>query len=229
MGHIVLIELNEGLNSSIGSTGSAAVLMQPPVSTQTVIRMERPPEVGSFDGNPADWPAFRDLFVAEVHNRDNIDPVSKLIYLQRALTGAAAKTLGPWKPTSENYAPAWKVMLEAYNDDYHVIHGILGKMFAVQKQERESHGALRTILDSLHGGRRQLETLADSTELLEQVWIHVSKQRLPRSTLGSWEQYRNNMGGNKIPSLKEFMDFFGYACERSSGIRRRCDKGCRTS
>lgn len=141
-----LEELNEGLNSSIGPAGSAAILMQSQGPTQTVIFMERPPEVGTFDGKPTDWPSFRDLFIAEVHDRDNIDPVSKLIYLQRALKGTAAKTLGPWKPTSENYAPAWKVMLEAYNDDYHVIHGMLGKMFAVRKQEKESHGALRMIV-----------------------------------------------------------------------------------
>lgn len=175
---------------------------------QAVIRIEaaQEPRIGKFNGNPADWPAFRDLFVAEVHAKD-YDPVKKLLYLQNACTGKAAATLGPWQPISDNYAAAWEVMKAAYNDEYHVIHGILGRAHAIKRQESEDHNSLRTVLDEVTGSTRQLETMADKSVLWDQMWIHMAKQRLPRSTLDSWEQFRNRNQRNRMPTLEEFKDF----------------------
>lgn len=69
-----------------------------------VIRVEQAhrPQIGKFNGSMADWPAFRDLFVSEVHNRA-LDPVRKLLLLKDACIGAAADTLGSWQPTADNY------------------------------------------------------------------------------------------------------------------------------
>lgn len=174
----------------------------------TIIRVEtaRPPQIGTFDGSPADWPAFRDLFLAEVHNRD-YDPVTKLLYLREACVKGASATLGPWQPTNENYKAAWEVMMAAYNDEYHVIHGIIGNMCAVQKYEKEDYGSLRAILDALNGSTRQLETISTPAVLWDQMWIHLAKQRMPKKTLDSWEQFRNRGGATKLPTLDEFKDF----------------------
>lgn len=88
----------------------------------TIIKVEttQPPQLGTFSGNPAEWPAFRDLFLSDVDSRA-IDPVAKLRYLQQACKGKAAMTLGPWRPTAENYKPAWEMLVKAYDDSYHVI------------------------------------------------------------------------------------------------------------
>lgn len=166
----------------------------------------RTPQVGTFNGNPADWPAFRDLFLAEVHSKD-FDAVTKLIYLKQACTEGAALTLGPWKPTAGNYKPAWDILMQAYNDDYHVIHSILGQMYSVEAQDRENHGALRKILDSVNSGTRALLAVTDQESLWDQVWIHYAKQRLPRSTLDSWEQHRSRHRMGSLPSLNEFKHF----------------------
>lgn len=155
--------LSELCSNEQGSFSHAEVAANSTTIQQvpTVIRVEnpRPPQIGTFNGSPADWPAFRDLFLAEVHNKE-LDPVTKLLYLQQACVEKAAATLGPWQPTSDNYVAAWEVMMKAYNDDYHVIHGIFGKMFAVKRQERESHESLRSIVDVLTSGTRQLDTIA---------------------------------------------------------------------
>lgn len=60
-----------------------------------VIKIEaaRRPQLTKFNGSPSEWPAFRDLFLAEVHNKD-MESVQKLLYLQGACTGKASKTLG---------------------------------------------------------------------------------------------------------------------------------------
>lgn len=173
-----------------------------------VIRVEtaREPQIGKFNGDPADWPAFRDLFLAEVHNK-SFDPVTKLLYLQAACVGKAAATLGPWSPVAGNYAAAWDVLVKTYNDNYHVIHSILGRMNKVKRQDLETHDTLRLIMDSLTSGTRQLETIAPQGILWDQLWIHYARQRLPRQTLDSWEQYRNRDGETELPTLAQFKHF----------------------
>lgn len=177
-------------------------------SMHPVIRVEaaRPPQIGKFNGNPADWPAFRDLFRAEVHNRD-FEPVTKLLYLQEACIEGAALTLGPWQPTNDNYTAAWDVLMKAYDDDYYVIHNILGRMLSVERQECESHESLRTILDNFNSGTRQLGSMISLQQERDQLWIHLAKQRLPKSTLDAWEQHRNHDGGQRLPTFEEFKQF----------------------
>lgn len=170
------------------------------------VEATQPPKISKFDGNPANWPAFRDLFLAEVHNKE-IDPVMKLLYLQESCVGKAALTLGPWQPVKDNYKAAWEIMVNAYEDNYHVIHSILGKMHAVPAQERESHDSLRTVLNSIKSCVRQLQTIAPQAILWDQMLIHHAKRRLPKFTLDSWEQHRHRLGITNLPSLDEFKQF----------------------
>lgn len=174
----------------------------------SIIKVEttQPPKIGKFDGKPANWPAFRDLFMAEVHNKD-IDDVMKLLYLQEACVDKAALTLGPWQPLKDNYRVAWEVLTNAYDDNYHVIHSILGKMHAVPVQDRETHDSIRTVLDSLNSSVRQLQTIAPQATLWDQMLIHHAKRRLPKYTLDSWEQHRHRAGVTTLPTLDEFKIF----------------------
>lgn len=176
----------------------------------------RPPQIGIFNGNPADWPAFRDLFLEEVHSKD-FEPITKLLYLQAACVEKAAEKLGSWKLTSDNYQPAWEVMISSYNDRYHVIHGRLEDFFAVQQQEKESYASLNTVLHALKNTRRELQAICKKpVDLSDQLWIHVAKQRLPKQTLESWEQHRKRTSPNALPTCGEFQHFLG-----------RKAKGCR--
>lgn len=47
---------------------------------------------------------------------------------------------------NKDFDPVTKV--SSYNDKYHLILGILGKLFAVQRQEKESHESITTVLDA---------------------------------------------------------------------------------
>lgn len=174
----------------------------------TVIRVEtaRVPQLGKFNGTPCDWPAFRDLFIAEVHSKD-FDNVTKLLYLQEACIERAAATLGPWQPTADNYKAAWDMMMSAYDDDYHVIQGILGKMGAVGRQEKESHTSLRAVLDSLNSCTRQLDAIVGRDVQYDQCWIHNAKQKLPQHTRDAWEQRRSQRTDGALPTLDEFKKF----------------------
>lgn len=86
---------DEPINSeqaNIEQINTQVVTNLPGAAMLAFIRVEtaREPQIGKFDGNPADWPAFRDIFMAEVHNKA-LDPVTKLLYLQGACVDKAAR------------------------------------------------------------------------------------------------------------------------------------------
>lgn len=97
--------------------------------------------------------------------------------------------------------------MAAYDDEYHIIHGILARLHSTRRQEVENHAALRAILDSLNSGTRQLYSITTPSVLMDQIWIHHAKQRLPASALDAWEQYRNQKQPTTLPSLEFFKQF----------------------
>lgn len=189
----------------------------------TPAKTARPPQIGIFNGNPANWPAFRDLFVAEVHNKD-FEPITKLLYLQAACVEKAAEKLGSWQLTNDNYQPAWEVMISSYNDRYNVVHGILEDFFAVQPQEKECHKSLSTVLHALKNTRSQIQAICkEPVDLSDQLWIHVAKQRLPKQTLESWVQHRKRTSPDALPTCGEFQQFLGSKAKACRDFEHETD------
>lgn len=147
----------------------------------TVVRIETPraPEVGTFDGTPAKWPAFRDLFIAEIHNKE-LEPVVKLVYLQKACIEQAKEILGNWQTTNENYLEAWDHIQKKFGDIYHIKQGILNEIFKLEVLERESYRGLRHILDTTSSCLRQLKVMNVPVNYWDDIVINVTGQRLLR-------------------------------------------------
>lgn len=172
----------------------------------SIIRVEtnRPPEIPKFDGTASKWPAFRDMFRAEVNNRE-FDNVTKLRYLQQACVKRAASTLGIWKPTAENYEAAWAHMQSKYSDDHRITQSLLDDIFTIQKQVVESHDGIRTIIDVTTSTLRQLEVLGIATTSWDEIIIHIITARLPAETWKTWEQKR--IGFGQSPTLSQLFEF----------------------
>lgn len=180
-------------------------------SEQTVYRLDssRRPQIGKFNGNPADWPGFRDVFLAEV-DRKGYEPVTKLIYLREACTGRAERILGTWQLTAANYALAWESMMHAFNDDYQMVHGILDEMYQAQPAEQESTDDMQEILNVLNNSVRQLKSMTTRKVLEEQLFIHYATWRMAPATRDAWEQYRNREKVGGLPSLDDMKQFLHY-------------------
>lgn len=146
------------------------------------------------------------IFLSEVHNKA-FDNVTKLLYLQKACTGKASKTLGSWKPVAESYETAWNVLREKYEDDYLVIQGLVGQIFNIRTYDKETYDALNTVYEDVNHAMRQLATITSSNSvILDQLLIHLSCQKLPSQTLDAWERHRST-GDEPIPKLTEFHKF----------------------
>ncbi|XP_055919238.1 uncharacterized protein LOC129951192 [Eupeodes corollae] len=70
---------------------------------------------GTFDGSFTKWQSFKDRFTAAVHANEKIAPAYKFAYLKSSLSGRAARTLGEWQQTDQNYGRAWARLNQVYN------------------------------------------------------------------------------------------------------------------
>lgn len=175
------------------------------LSTNQTIRVEtaRAPEPGEFNGNPCDWPAFRDRFRAEVHNKD-FDEVTKLLYLQKACVGSAKSTLGHWQPIAINYAKAWESLEQKFDDPYRLEQALTTEIMRIPRALEETHMSLRKIIDVTANTVRQLEAMGVPVDQWDSILINIIVDRLPRATTDAWEQRRNV---NKKPTLRELLAF----------------------
>lgn len=163
----------------------------------------REPEVGTFDGNMKAWPAFRDLFMAEVHERD-MSHVHKLIYLQKACIGNAKQALGDWQPTMENYQLAWQSLSEKYDDPYRIKQALYHEIFRIPRMQEENATALRRIIDVTTNSLRQLETMGERVDAWNSLMMSCIVYRLPANVVDVWEQRRTI---NHEPTFKELINF----------------------
>lgn len=187
-------------NSTMNATNLATMLQG------NVIRVEtaRTPEPGEFSGKPAEWPAFRDRFNAEVHHRDNLDDVTKLIYLQRACVGIAKASLGEWQPIAINYQKAWQTLQERYEDRYQLRHALLSKLINIPRVEKETHDGLRSIIDGTCNTIRQVEAMGVEVDQWGPLLMTMVVGKLPRRTADAWEQKRET---HRDPTFEELISF----------------------
>lgn len=180
-------------------------LNQTVTSNAGMIRVEtaRPPEPGEFDGRFVNWPAFRDRFRAEVHNRD-FDDVTKLMYLQKACVSHAAETLGVWKPIAANYKRAWESLEEKFEDAYRLQQELISLLIHLPAFEEEAYKPLRKLVNVVNNSLRQLNAMDVSTESWDPIIICLMVAALPKTTKDSWEQKRDV---RKMPTLNDLLEF----------------------
>lgn len=213
-------QVNEALNQTMHQVveEEAVAAMPPPMANSTffppsfgtnrtdVIRVEapRPPELLAFDGNPLHWPAFRDRFIAEVHARDHIEPVMKLIYLQKMCVGDAKAILGDWRPLAANYTRAWLTLQEKFEDVYQMQQALVAQMINMPGAQDDTRPALRGLIDTVTNATRQLQASGLETESWDPLVIGMIMNLLPAQVKDVWEQRRNVQ---HPPTLKDLLAF----------------------
>lgn len=171
-----------------------------------IIRMEAPrrPELLPFDGNPLSWPAFRDRFTAEVHNRDHIDDVMKLIHLQKMCIGEAKTILGDWQPIGANYGRAWITLKEKFEDNYQIEQALVSQMLNMQQVREETRPALRGLIDTVTNATRQLQSVGVDIGSWDPMVLGLMIRLLPARVKDVWEQRRDVQCP---PTLRDMLAF----------------------
>lgn len=105
------------------------------------------------------------MFIAEVHNRVDLEGVSKLTYLKTTCVGVTAEALGSWGHTNENYEGAWVLLNSRYEDAYSIQQSLLDRLLMIPITKSESHEGLNHVSSSVSSVLRQLASAGLVTDI----------------------------------------------------------------
>ncbi|XP_059046626.1 uncharacterized protein LOC131842124 [Achroia grisella] len=154
------------------------------------------------------WIEYRDSFLSLVHNSDELSDIQKFHYLKSSLKGSAelfdcCSMFDSVEFSASNYAVAWELLLNRYNNSSLLVHNHVKALFTISKLTKESPHSLRTLSDNILRNLRALKILGEPTEYWDTLIIFIITSKLDETTEREWEQYkcttRKHISDNKSP------------------------------
>ncbi|XP_073952157.1 uncharacterized protein [Choristoneura fumiferana] len=162
-------------------------------------------QLPTFDGNYSKWLEFRDTYLSIVHNNGSLNEINKFHYLRTSLEGSAAIVIKSLEISAANYAVAWKLLCDRYDNKRQLIHNHLQALFHMESLTRESDKALRHLIDHVAKNLRALESLGEQVDGWDTLIVFLGSSKLDPITLRKWEEKRNSL--EALPKLTDFTDF----------------------
>ncbi|XP_022181619.1 uncharacterized protein LOC111041619 [Myzus persicae] len=155
----VRIESDAGCSSD-GLSGSDKVQSEV-ASTVQSSHSVRLPEVPlpQFSGDLADWPVFRDRFVAIVDSRSNISNIEKFYYLLSCLELEASETVKGITVSNDTYSLAWAALVDRFDKPRRLASFLLDTILSAPISQQESISSLNKFLNTFDKSIGVLESL----------------------------------------------------------------------
>ncbi|XP_063545588.1 uncharacterized protein LOC134753595 [Cydia strobilella] len=147
----------------------------------------------TFDGSYEHWLQFRDTFASLVHNSQEITSIQKFHYLKSSLKGNALLVIDSLEFSADNYAIAWELLLNRYDNSRLLVHNHVKALFSIQSLNKESPALLRKLLDTVLKNLRALKLLGEPTESWDTLIIYLVVSKLDPTTEREWEQYKSTL------------------------------------
>ena len=113
-----------------------------------------------FNGEPLEYRPFIEKFSADVHSRDDLEPVQKFSYLKGCLCKNVLDLIEGLPLTGANYDEALQLLEKRFGNPSKLIALYASKLIEVKSASYSEH-AVRTLIDSFRINYRQLKGLLD--------------------------------------------------------------------
>nr|XP_022905464.1 uncharacterized protein LOC111417425 [Onthophagus taurus] len=204
-----MIELEQGVEDSdeqfsiANNNTTAAVTSVSNISSGNVENNVKLPQIHmpTFHGNYEEWIEFRDTFVALVHDNNSLSNIQKFHYLRAALKDKASHTLSSLSASENNYQIAWDLLKERYENKRLIIQNHVASLFEIPSLQKESHGKLRQLLDTLNKNLRALESLGQPVHTWDVLIIHIVVNKLDPSSRKERQEFDVEVEHSLNPTL----------------------------
>lgn len=161
---------------------------------------------GDFDGNVLKWKGFHDRYVEGMHKLETVAPSYKFLRLKQSLVGKAAKALGEWQLTEDNYAEAWDRLKQLYDKPQLIAHEHLRQFYRLPELHgKASSNELQRMANVTHETIRQLRGFKLPVEHYDFIFVHNLQDRLDADTKKQWELQKSD-DWPKLDDLLKFLD-----------------------
>lgn len=181
------------------STALAPARPQPIVIQQPLPRI-----LPTFDGKYENWEKFKIMFRDVVDRSTEPDRI-KLYHLEKALTGSAEGVIDAKTIQDGNYAHAWTLLEERFEDKRRMVDLHIGGLLRVKKLTKESHAELRSLVENFIGHVENLKYLGhEFSGVSEQIAVYLLAHALDDDTYKLWEA---TIKRGELPKYDEAINF----------------------
>lgn len=163
-----------------------------------------------FNADFKAWVEFRDSFNALVNANTSLSDIQRFYYLKSSLGEKASQIIENLQVSSENYAIAWELLSDRFEQKALIIHSHLSAIFEYPAMHKESHSDLRNLYDNVTKNLRSLKALGQPTEKWDALIIYIITSKMDAKTRKEWELYEKS---DVIPSMDDINKFLKQRCE----------------
>ncbi|XP_011264271.2 uncharacterized protein LOC105256226 [Camponotus floridanus] len=162
-------------------------------------------DIPKFNGSPADWLSFKDLFSSLILANPTLTAVEKLQYLKTSLIGSASHLLKNTTLTADNFQKAWDALISFYENKRLLVNAALHSLVTLKRMTKESANEMEQLYTGIMQIYRTLETLHRPVETWDDFLVFLAVQRLDSESVKAWEHH---LGPSKDPpTWKQFSEF----------------------
>lgn len=163
-----------------------------------------------FSGAYEKWPNFFDSFMALIDKNTCLSNIQKYYYLQASLKGEAAHVIESLEVSDSNYAVAWTLLRDRYENKKFIIKNHMKALFDLPVINKESFSSLRSFVDTFQKHYRALKNLNEPVELWSTILIHLLLTKLDLNTKREWEIKTKT---EVSPQITSFITFLTDRCQ----------------
>ena len=215
----VVIPVNEDVSESKSSDTSTSTATSDTTSSKDIVfkDMKLPRiELPKFCGGYTEWVEFYDMFKCAIHDRKDMKPSQKMIYLKNSLEGEPAMMIRALPITDTNYNVAMNILLKRYDDKRTIIDAHLEKLFSLPYASKSAE-SIRHLLNSASEQVQALSLQGLETNKWNVLLVFMLKKRLDHEVKLVWERHVAELPLDKIDfnSMLEFLYLYARALEFS--------------
>ncbi|XP_058840021.1 uncharacterized protein LOC131695495 [Topomyia yanbarensis] len=209
--HDLYFELKASLTSKLPRNDPVPGTPVPQIAQQIappvhqVVSVKLPElKMPEFDGQPEQWIEFRDLFKSVIHSNVQLSAVQKLHYLRSSLKGDASRLISSIAISADNYAIAWKIISDRYENTGYLVKQHMSALFRVPSVRRGSASALSELADEFNRHVGILDKLEDEDAHWNSFLVERLSSLLDERSLLEWETQCKE---EEVPQYSVLLEF----------------------
>ena len=170
--------------------------------------------IPQFNGDCLKWREFYELFL-EMVDKQHLPNVQKMWYLKTNLSGEAGKLISHLALTEDNYATAWMLLQERYNNK-RVLVSTLVERILNQPTGTSSTASIKALHDTTRECMLALNNLDIDTSSWDALLIQLITKKLDHALYIRFMQSLKRP--KEVPSMKELFAFLELQFESMESI-----------
>lgn len=165
------------------------------------MRLE-PISIPIFDGSPANWLVFKDMFETLVHNRTDLDSTYKLGKLRQYVKSDSVPLIGGLY--TGGYEEVWAQLKRRFDNPRILSETHVQRLLDLPNHPHESQKVLCNIVDCVRNSFRALAVMGVPVSYWDAIAVPILLPKLPIVTRTEWGM---SLTTNDIPKLESLLVF----------------------